>query len=630
MRQTISPIVFAPDEGHIRQTISPRVFVPDEGHIRQTISPRVFVPGKGYITQTISPRVFVQGEGYVTQTISPRVFVPGEGYIRQTISTRVFVPGEGHIRQTISPRVFVPCEGYITQTISPRVFVPDEGHIRQTISPRVFVPGEGYIRQTISPRVFVPDEGHIRQTISPIVFVPDEGYITQTISPIVFVPDEGYITQTISPREFVPGKGYITQTISPRVFVQGEGYVTQTISPRVFVPGEGYIRQTISPRVFVPDEGHIRQTISPRVFVPGEGYFTQSRHVMWMLPTIILFFTTICCWKSGRCRRTSNRWCAWLIERVPRSLWTGRNPLPQVTTGESDIQDSTDPSQGGSDTDQMLPGAKPTSSTHATPSQADHDLYYASSDGDLEAVERILSAGHVDINNRGEWSRTPVMAAAWRGHRDVVEILVSRGADVSLVDDSGYNVLHYACVGGDRETVEFVLSLDGVDINSRGGGSWKPVMWAAREGHRYVVELLVSRGADVSLVDDVGNNILHYTCVGGDRETGEFVLSLDGVDINSRGERSRTPVMEAAREGHRDVVELLVSRGADVSLVDDDGDNILHYACGGGDRKTVELVLSLDGVDINARNNIGQTTADVARGWRHHQLSDLLVSRGGH
>ncbi|XP_046558660.1 serine/threonine-protein phosphatase 6 regulatory ankyrin repeat subunit B-like isoform X2 [Haliotis rubra] len=255
-------------------------------------------------------------------------------------------------------------------------------------------------------------------------------------------------------------------------------------------------------------------------------------------------------------------------------------------------------------------------------------LHCACLGGDRKTVEFVLSLDGVDVNSRGGRSSTPVMVAARRGHGDVVELLVSRGADVSLVDDDGNNTLHWACWRGDRKTVEFVLSLDRVDINSRGGGSWTPVMWAARWRHRDMVELLVSRGADVSLVDDDGNNTLHWACWRGDRKTVEFVLSLDRVDINSRGGGSWTPVMWAARWRHRDMVELLVSRGADVSLVDDVGDNTLHFACAGGDRKTVEFVLSRDGVDVNVRNNNGQTAADVARGVGHRQLSDLLVSRG--
>ncbi|XP_046560101.1 ankyrin repeat, SAM and basic leucine zipper domain-containing protein 1-like isoform X11 [Haliotis rubra] len=190
--------------------------------------------------------------------------------------------------------------------------------------------------------------------------------------------------------------------------------------------------------------------------------------------------------------------------------------------------------------------------------------------------------------------------------------------------------LHVACREGNLAEVKRILDTGRADVNCRSVDGMTPVMWAALGGHRDVVELLVSRGADVSLVDDNGDNILHCACMVGDRKTVEFVLSLDVVDINSRGWRSNTPVMEAAEGGHRDVVELLVSRGADVSLVDDDGNNILHCACMVGDRKTVEFVLSQDGVDINVRNNDGETAADVARDRGHHQLWDFLVSHGTH
>ncbi|XP_046560343.1 uncharacterized protein LOC124269370 [Haliotis rubra] len=188
--------------------------------------------------------------------------------------------------------------------------------------------------------------------------------------------------------------------------------------------------------------------------------------------------------------------------------------------------------------------------------------------------------------------------------------------------------LHAACREGNLAEVKRILDTGRADINCRGVLGMTPVMEAAQWGHRDVVEFLVSRGADVSLVDDDGDNTLHWACRGGDRKTVEFVLSLDELDINSRGDGSWTPVMRAAWLRHRDMVKLLVSRGADVSLVDDYGDNTLHWACVGGDREIVEFVLSLDGMDINARNNDGKTAADVARDGRRHQLSDLLVSRG--
>ncbi|XP_071115855.1 uncharacterized protein [Haliotis cracherodii] len=132
--------------------------------------------------------------------------------------------------------------------------------------------------------------------------------------------------------------------------------------------------------------------------------------------------------------------------------------------------------------------------TQATPSPADcEDLSDASRWGNLKKVKRLLSQG-VDVNCRW-WSWTPVMRAAYEGHRDLVELLVSEGADVSVVDEYDYNILHYACAGGDLETVKFVLSLHVVDIDARGNNGRTAADEARLRGHTRVVDLLVSRGA---------------------------------------------------------------------------------------------------------------------------------------
>ncbi|XP_048251562.1 protein HOS4-like isoform X2 [Haliotis rufescens] len=152
---------------------------------------------------------------------------------------------------------------------------------------------------------------------------------------------------------------------------------------------------------------------------------------------------------------------------------------------------STDPSQTARTA--VTTSKKP--ATQATPSPADcWDLHDASSDGNLEEVKRILSQG-VDVDCRRWRSWTPVMRAAYMGHRDVVELLVSEGADVSLVDGDGSNTLHFACVGGHLETVKFVLSLHVVDIDARDNYGRTAADEARLGGHTRVLDLLVSRGA---------------------------------------------------------------------------------------------------------------------------------------
>ncbi|XP_067653971.1 fibronectin type 3 and ankyrin repeat domains protein 1-like [Haliotis asinina] len=189
--------------------------------------------------------------------------------------------------------------------------------------------------------------------------------------------------------------------------------------------------------------------------------------------------------------------------------------------------------------------------------------------------------------------------------------------------------LYYASRRGDLETVKRILAEGDVDINYR-RGSWTPLMVAAYNGHRDVVEFLVDREADMSLVNSDGSNVLHLACRRGRLETVKLILPLNVVNINSRGGDSMTPVMEAARWGRRNVLEFLVGKGADVSLVDRGGNSVLHIACRRGRLETVKLILDLDVVDIKVRNNYGWTAADMARAYGHQRVLDLLVSRGAH
>ncbi|XP_046550760.1 ankyrin repeat domain-containing protein 17-like [Haliotis rubra] len=256
------------------------------------------------------------------------------------------------------------------------------------------------------------------------------------------------------------------------------------------------------------------------------------------------------------------------------------------------------------------------------------DLHTASKTGDLSRVKFLLSQGQGNIDCN-EWiGRTPVMWAAGGGHTEVVELLVGKGAKLSLVDSFGFNILHSACHGGELEAVKYVLSQTMLDINGRVQCRRTAVMLAAESGHKDVVELLVDTGADVSLVDETGDNILHCACRGGDVEVVKYILSQNMVDIDSLGHEKKTPVMLAGQYGHKEVVEVLVKHGANLSLRDKVGDNILHLGCWKGHLDVVKYIVSLHRVDIDSRGFERKTPVMKAGEGGHKEVVEFLVKHG--
>ncbi|XP_071102783.1 homeobox protein Wariai-like [Haliotis cracherodii] len=147
-------------------------------------------------------------------------------------------------------------------------------------------------------------------------------------------------------------------------------------------------------------------------------------------------------------------------------------------------------------------------------------------------------------------------------------------------------------------------------------------MVAAIGGHQSVFDLLLSNQADLTLVNADGNSLLHHACRGGNTAIVQHVLSPS--NINSRGIHGYTPVIMAAVNGHKSVFDLLLSNQADLTLVNADGNSLLHHACRGGNTAIVQHVLSPS--NINSRGIHGFTPAMVAAFSGHQSVFELLMS----
>ncbi|XP_046356561.2 uncharacterized protein LOC124135329 [Haliotis rufescens] len=270
-------------------------------------------------------------------------------------------------------------------------------------------------------------------------------------------------------------------------------------------------------------------------------------------------------------------------------------------------------------------------------SLADRDghtsLHYTCKRGNTVITKNIceLVPDIIDVRDTSDQRLTPALIASEMGEDKVLQLLVSKGADVTLCDSQNRNCLHVASCGGHLSTVTYLLGLERFNINCKGGASRQtPVMMAALNGHDKVYDHLVNEEADLSLCDTNNRDCLMLACEGGNPSIVKHLLSKNTFDINRKGRwDSQTAVMLAAKGGHYDVYNLLVTKEADLLKLDLYNSDCLTWACSGGNVQIVRHMLSTNHYDINKRNDVDQTTPVMQTMYLgYYDVFNLLVAEG--
>jgi len=132
---------------------------------------------------------------------------------------------------------------------------------------------------------------------------------------------------------------------------------------------------------------------------------------------------------------------------------------------------------------------------------------------------------------------------------------VISGADVNFDSFiSGTKPLFYAISLFDPNI--HVLNPDG-SVNSKTAGEEEIIT---------IAELLVNKGANLEIINWHGGTLLHYAVFNNQIKLTEWLISK-GSDINAQegSEMGFTPLMTAAANGNKDIILLLLEKGAEVN-----------------------------------------------------------------
>lgn len=224
----------------------------------------------------------------------------------------------------------------------------------------------------------------------------------------------------------------------------------------------------------------------------------------------------------------------------------------------------------------------------------------------IETVQALLDSG-VNIDEQTHWDSyhklgsTPLMSVISSSfyNNNAIEIairLLNKGANINAAMWNGFTVLMQAASSQEKNSVS-------------------------------VVQFLIGNKADIKAKDIYGKTVLHFV-----KRADVFVLLLKaGADLEARDKVGRTPLYDVLSAAPFSLVllEAFLSAKADANSIDNNGSNALHIAvCQSCVTESRVKLLIEAGANFEAKNNAGQTPADVARVNNRKDFADYLEKEG--
>jgi ankyrin repeat protein len=264
----------------------------------------------------------------------------------------------------------------------------------------------------------------------------------------------------------------------------------------------------------------------------------------------------------------------------------------------------------------------------AAGTREDHPVHLAAENDDVRRVRELLEADTTLIEIGDSTGGTPLHRAVAASARNVVKLLLDRGANIHAIHGTGRGA---GCGFWSQDIQAIDIAIWGLPRRRRRLPQWRLGLYWLRYmlWRRFTkpglqpcdpktARLLLSRGAahDLTIASALG-----------DFDRVKEILDKDPARITDLRPNGRRPLRAAVEFHHDNIARLLLERGADPTWreLDAERGGALHSAARDGNLQMVELLLA-HGADPNSGVESSGNAVFIAK---TPEIRDLLRRHGG-
>jgi len=281
----------------------------------------------------------------------------------------------------------------------------------------------------------------------------------------------------------------------------------------------------------------------------------------------------------------------------------------------------------------------------------DTPLHYTAMNGSYKSAV-ILLTKKANVNLINKKGQTALMIALnYRRNVEIIKILLKNNSNLNIMDNHGFNSLHYALKNGFNNTlitkikkrinnkrsklylhcaiqgnnnavmfkyIEFYKN----NINLKDAEGNTPIFYAVKNGNLDSIKYLIANGSNIFQKNNSGETLLHIASYKNRFHIFKYLYNK-GLDVNLKNKKNETPIHYILKKGDDQILKYLINKGQNVlnSLIINK-EYYLHSAVQGGDLYSIKILIKL-GAKLNLKDRYGKSP--LMYSFRHYyEKSDKI------